>query len=264
MEAQSRAHRRSPTIGLVIGLLVTLGAPDDGFSLGNLPWYRFVSPYYHVANTWTPENLIKHYEGDRSKMNVKGGSIAIEGCVTPGENKDTFVLAGVKEIPGRPVETGLLPVVAQLTSKHQVVLAVPGLRSSGDGHALSPAVVARSGVCGARGSCPARSTPIPIIPRDLVEEVASQGEIYGDGDRATLRLGDGSQVETAIPRSLLSQPVIRARVVVSARLDAPGRLSRAKQALGSLSDSLSATSNHGSVWLRWRCPASDSRSRVNV
>ena len=41
---------------------------------------------------------------------MKGASVAIEGCVTAGENKDTFVLGSVKEIPGRPVETGMLRV----------------------------------------------------------------------------------------------------------------------------------------------------------
>lgn len=41
---------------------------------------------------------------------MKGSSIAIEGCVTAGENKDTFVLNAVREIPGRPVETGLTRV----------------------------------------------------------------------------------------------------------------------------------------------------------
>ena len=41
---------------------------------------------------------------------VKGAALAIEGCVTAGENKDTYVLGSVKEIPGRPVETGLIRV----------------------------------------------------------------------------------------------------------------------------------------------------------
>ena len=41
---------------------------------------------------------------------MKGAALSIEGCVTAGENKDTFVLAQVKEIPGRPVETGMLRV----------------------------------------------------------------------------------------------------------------------------------------------------------
>ncbi|MBA3950018.1 MAG: hypothetical protein H0X44_08765 [Acidobacteria bacterium] len=38
---------------------------------------------------------------------MKGSSVAIEGCVTAGENDDTYVLGAVKEIPGRPVETSL-------------------------------------------------------------------------------------------------------------------------------------------------------------
>lgn len=38
---------------------------------------------------------------------MKGSAVAIEGCVTQGENDDTFVLGAVREIPGRPVETGL-------------------------------------------------------------------------------------------------------------------------------------------------------------
>lgn len=41
---------------------------------------------------------------------MKGSALAIEGCVTAGENKDTFVLGQVKEIPGRPVQTGLIRV----------------------------------------------------------------------------------------------------------------------------------------------------------
>lgn len=41
---------------------------------------------------------------------MKGAALSIEGCVTAGENKDTVVLGQVKEIPGRPVETGMLRV----------------------------------------------------------------------------------------------------------------------------------------------------------
>lgn len=41
---------------------------------------------------------------------MKGSSIAIEGCVKAGENDDTFVIGPVKEVPGHPVETGLLRV----------------------------------------------------------------------------------------------------------------------------------------------------------
>lgn len=38
---------------------------------------------------------------------MKGASVAIEGCVTAGQKRDSFVLASVKEIPGAPLETGL-------------------------------------------------------------------------------------------------------------------------------------------------------------
>lgn len=38
---------------------------------------------------------------------MKGSSVAIEGCVTAGENDDTYVLAAVREIPGQPVTTAL-------------------------------------------------------------------------------------------------------------------------------------------------------------
>lgn len=62
---------------------------------------------------------------------VKGGSLAIEGCVTPGENKDTFVLGSVKEIPGRPVETGLIRVyrlddISQFRGKAGQIVRVEG------------------------------------------------------------------------------------------------------------------------------------------
>lgn len=43
---------------------------------------------------------------DQARL-MKGASMAIEGCVTAGENDDTYVLGAVKEIPGRPIQTGL-------------------------------------------------------------------------------------------------------------------------------------------------------------
>lgn len=62
---------------------------------------------------------------------MKGSAIALEGCVTPGENKDTFVLGAVKEIPGRPVETGLVRVyrlddISQFRGKAGQVVRVEG------------------------------------------------------------------------------------------------------------------------------------------
>lgn len=62
---------------------------------------------------------------------MKGSTLAIEGCVTAGENKDTFVLGGVKEIPGRPVETGRLRVyrlddISQFRGKAGQVVRVEG------------------------------------------------------------------------------------------------------------------------------------------
>lgn len=51
-----------------------------------------------------------HQAQEQSGKLMKGSSLAIEGCVVAGENKDTFVLNAVKEIPGRPVETGLIRV----------------------------------------------------------------------------------------------------------------------------------------------------------
>lgn len=62
---------------------------------------------------------------------MKGSAVAIEGCVTAGENKDTYVLGSVREIPGRPVETGLrlfyrLDSVSQLRDKVGQVVRVDG------------------------------------------------------------------------------------------------------------------------------------------
>lgn len=62
---------------------------------------------------------------------VKGAALAIEGCVTAGENKDTYVLGSVKEIPGRPVETGLIRVyrlddISQFRGKAGQVVRVEG------------------------------------------------------------------------------------------------------------------------------------------
>ena len=73
------------------------------------------------------DHAAHHQEG---KL-MKGASIAIEGCVTAGENDDTFVLAAVREIPGRPVETGLrrlywLDDVDELEGKVGQVVRVEG------------------------------------------------------------------------------------------------------------------------------------------
>ena len=73
------------------------------------------------------DHAAHHQEG---KL-MKGASIAIEGCVTAGENDDTFVLGAVREIPGRPVETGLRRVywlddVDELEGKVGQVVRVDG------------------------------------------------------------------------------------------------------------------------------------------
>ena len=49
-----------------------------------------------------------HASHDKHEKLMKGSSLVLEGCVTTGENKDTFVIGKVREIPGRPVDTGLL------------------------------------------------------------------------------------------------------------------------------------------------------------
>ena len=68
---------------------------------------------------------------DKQDKLMKGASIAIEGCVTAGENDDTFVLGAVREIPGRPIETGLrtfyrLDKIDQLRGKVGQVVRVEG------------------------------------------------------------------------------------------------------------------------------------------
>lgn len=73
------------------------------------------------------DHAAHHQEG---KL-MKGASIAIEGCVTAGENDDTFVLGAVREIPGRPVETGLRRVywlddVDELEGKVGQVVRIDG------------------------------------------------------------------------------------------------------------------------------------------
>lgn len=70
-----------------------------------------------------------HHQAD-AKL-IKGASVAIEGCVTQGENDDTFVLGSVMEIPGRPVETGKrrvywLDSVSQLRGQAGQVVRVEG------------------------------------------------------------------------------------------------------------------------------------------
>lgn len=62
---------------------------------------------------------------------MKGAAVAIEGCVTAGENDDTFVLGAVKEIPGRPLDTGLrrfyrLDSVDELRGKAGQIVRVEG------------------------------------------------------------------------------------------------------------------------------------------
>lgn len=123
---------------------------------------------------------------------VKGGSVAIEGCVTAGENADTYVLGSVMEIPGRPIETGLrrfywLDSVSQLRGKVGQVVRVEGRidgidegkmevkpGKAADGGTLvelegpgrdidtTPATVGTSG-----GSAAAPKTPITVIKIDV-------------------------------------------------------------------------------------------------
>jgi len=62
---------------------------------------------------------------------MKGASVAIEGCVTAGENDDTYVLGAVREIPGQPVATGLrrfyrLDSVDELRGKVGQIVRVEG------------------------------------------------------------------------------------------------------------------------------------------
>jgi hypothetical protein len=62
---------------------------------------------------------------------MKGASVAIEGCVTAAENDDAFVLAAVREIPGRPIESGLrvfyrLDSVKELRGRVGQVVRVDG------------------------------------------------------------------------------------------------------------------------------------------
>jgi len=72
-----------------------------------------------------------HASHDKQDKLMKGASVAIEGCVTAGENDDTYLLTGVKEIPGRPIETGLrtfyrLDSVDELRGKVGQVVRVDG------------------------------------------------------------------------------------------------------------------------------------------
>ena len=72
-----------------------------------------------------------HAAHDAQGRLMKGSAMTIEGCLTAGENEDTFVLGPVKEIPDRPVETGLLRVyrlndISQFRGKAGQVLRVEG------------------------------------------------------------------------------------------------------------------------------------------
>lgn len=48
-----------------------------------------------------------HASHHQQEKLMKGASMAIEGCVVAGENPGAFVLGPAKEIPGRPIASGL-------------------------------------------------------------------------------------------------------------------------------------------------------------
>ena len=48
----------------------------------------------------SPQAQDQHAAHKAETKLMKGASVAIEGCVTAGQKRDSFVLASVKEIPG--------------------------------------------------------------------------------------------------------------------------------------------------------------------